>query len=212
MTFKTTLLLVAILLSGSWGVSVNAQDAQTPAASAEPPHAQADSTTPAPSAEPEATTDEQAAQKKMDELFNSTEPAPVIEPSESPVKRNNPQFTAPASTSVDIDPEVLGIAPGDDPPPLRREGEFIFNRRGRMIRSPESGHRLFVLESDASHSPELPLVLQACQILETMESIVERRGDTTVFILSGQVHTYRGANYLLPTMMNTAANTGNLTN
>jgi hypothetical protein len=45
-----------------------------------------------------------------------------------------------------------------------------------------------------------------------MEDTVDRRGDTTVFILSGQVHTYRGANYLLPTMMKVAVDTGNLTN
>ena len=113
---------------------------------------------------------------------------------------------------MDIDPAVLGVAPGEDPPPLRREGEFIVNRRGRLVRSSEGGHLLFVFESDTQAAPELPMILQACQLLEAMEETVQRRGDMTVFILSGQVHAYRGANYLLPTMMKIAVDKGNLTN
>jgi len=156
--------------------------------------------------------DEADASAAMDDLLGSREDAPVIEPVGSGQGQPETKFITPASATVDIDPAVLGIAPGDEPPKLRREGEFIIDRRGRMIRSPESGHLLYVLESDSQNTPELPLVMQACQLLETMENTIDRRGDTTVFIVSGQIHTYRGANYLLPTMMKTAADTGNLTN
>ena len=56
------------------------------------------------------------------------------------------------------------------------------------------------------------MILQACQLLQTMEDIVQQRGDTVVFLISGQIHTYRGANYLLPTMMKLAIDQGNLQN
>lgn len=162
-------------------------------------------------AAPPATTDEADAAKAMQDLLGSREAAPVIEPIDRNATAPSEAVISPAA-SVDIDPAVLGIAPGEDPPPLVREGEFIVNRRGRLVRSPESGHRLFVFESDARPTPELPMILQPCQLLQTMEDTVDRRGESTVFILSGQVHAYRGANYLLPTMMKIAVDSGNLTN
>jgi hypothetical protein len=160
----------------------------------------------------EAVADEADAEQAMNDLLGSREAAPVIEPTtDSDIEYPGLSVDA-LGASIDIDPAVLGIAPGEDPPPLRREGEFIVNRRGRLIQSAKGGHLLFVFESDTQDNPELPMVFQACRILEAMEDTVQRRGNTTVFIISGQVHTYRGANYLLPTMMKIAVDKGNLTN
>jgi hypothetical protein len=160
----------------------------------------------------EPTSDSAAAEDAMNDLLGSRRTAPVIEPMNDAGVRYPGSGSGAPAMSVDIDPAVLGIAPGEDPPPLRREGEFIVNRRGRLIRSAEGGHLLFVFESDAMDNPELPMVLQACQLLEAMEDTVQRRGEPTVFILSGQINSYRGANYLLPTMMKIAVDKGNLTN
>lgn len=209
MTSKTTLQCMAILLAGLFVGTSIAQDSETTAPVIEP--AASEPAADVADQSPAASADETAAVQAMDDLLKTREAAPIIEPTGQPQSWTQPEFASPAA-SVDIDPAVLGIAPGDDPPPLRREGEFIINRRGRLIRATESGHRLFVLEADANQSPELPLVMQACQILETMEDTIDRRDDTTVFTISGQVHTYRGANYLLPTMMKIAGSTGNLTN
>ena len=111
--------------------------------------------------------------------------------------------------SLGIDPAIIGVAPGDELPPLQREGSFIVNRRGRLVHTP-SGHQVFVFEADAKHSPELPMVLQPSRMLESMEDITAQRSRSTIFILSGQIHTYRGMNYLLPTMMKIAIPKGNL--
>jgi len=156
--------------------------------------------------------DEAQAEQAMDDLLSNRQAAPVIEPQTDPsVDYPGIRVGAPASR-VDIDPAILGIAPGEDTPPLRREGEFVESRRGRLIRSSDGRYLLFVFESDTQDAPELPMVIQACQLLETMEDIVEKRGDSTVFILTGQVNSYRGANYLLPTIMKIAVDKGNLTN
>ncbi len=129
---------------------------------------------------------------------------------ETPVKRP-PAYEIPELPviGVTIDPAVLGPAPGAQQPPLRREGEFIFSRHGRIVYT-DTGQQIFVFEADSQEVPEPPMILQPCRLLQSMEDIIQRRGDTVVFVLSGQVHVYRGANYLLPTMMRITLNRSNL--
>ncbi len=216
MTTRITTLLCSLLMSGMIGAAVLGQDApaetpaDTPDSTDQPAAVEADPVPVTP--DPIVAPDEAEAADAMDDMLGSRETAPVIEPIQRPRQGPEAKLSAPASAAVDIDPALLGVAPGDEPPPLRREGEFIVNRSGRLVRSAESGHLLFVFEADGSDNPELPLVMQACQLLETMEDTIDRRGESTVFILSGQVHTYRGANYLLPTMMKITVDNGNLTN
>lgn len=217
---KTILPALAFTTLGLLCQPSYAQDAATPETTQPQAQPELEPTsnppTPAPDADAPAVSppesDAAKAEAAMNDLLGSRKAAPVIEPNQqTPTMQPLPSAGAPAA-SVDIDPAVLGIAPGEDPPPLRREGEFIVSRRGRLIHAAQGGHLLFVFESDAMENPELPMVLQACQLLEAMEETVQRRGDSTVFILSGQINTYRGANYLLPTMMKIAVDKGNLTN
>jgi hypothetical protein len=116
------------------------------------------------------------------------------------------------AAGVEADTSVLGIAPGsgEASPTLHREGEVIVNRRGRLARAKDSNRLMFVFDSDKKASPEAPMILQACRTLETMEKIVRKRGESVPFIISGQVHTYRNQNYLMPTMMKIAEDRGNL--
>lgn len=102
---------------------------------------------------------------------------------------------------VPVDPNVVGLLADEDPPPLRREGEFVLNRRGRMVRSADGQHAIFVFDSNSENAVEPPMILMPCQLLENMEDLVRDRGDDMTFEVSGQVFVYRGANYLLPTMM-----------
>jgi len=154
--------------------------------------------------------DEASAREVMDQLLEQRRESPTIEPIREP--QVNPEASrvgAPAVT-VDLDPAVVGVAPGAEAPALLPEGTFIVNRRGRVIRSQDGAHVMFVFEADGAESPEAPMILQRCRKLEDMEDYVEKHGDQTVFRLSGQVHTYRNANYLLPTMMVVDIDRGNL--
>lgn len=148
--------------------------------------------------------------QELMELRNNTADAPAVDPVQRPDVEYVPSRVGAPSVTVDIDRSVLGVAPGQPRPTLRREGEFIVNRRGRLVRSPDGAHVLFAFESDSQSAQEPPMVVQACRNLEAMENYVVDRGDAAVFIVSGQVHAYRGANYLLPTMWKLAQDQGNL--
>lgn len=148
----------------------------------------------------------------MREMMELRDESPVVEPVRTPQVQYVPSRIGVPAATVDVDHSILGIAPGEETPTLRREGEFVISRRGRLIRSPDGAHVLFAFEADDKDSPEPPMILQACQWLETMETIVQQRGDSVVFIVTGQIHTYRGANYLLPTMVKQAIDQGNLKN
>ena len=204
---------IAVALSLSLTAGVLAQDASTapttqPAASTKdhPPTTQpAASPTTQPATRPDA---QQIEQDMMGMLSDS----PLFVPTQQPQAQPNPNDVPPSALSVEIDTSVLGIPPGGEQPTLRREGEFIINRRGRLIRAPNSGHVLFLFEADSETAPEPPMPLVPCQILQNMEDLVQERSDKVVFILSGQVMLYRGVNFLLPTMMKLAIDRGNLQN
>lgn len=114
-----------------------------------------------------------------------------------------------ASTSLAA-PRILGTAPGTKPPTLHREGEFIVNRRGHIVRAPDGTNSMFVFEADSEKAPEPPMILIPCARRQDMEDYVAKRGNKVVFVVSGQVFVYRGLNYLLPNMFKLALNNGNL--
>jgi len=159
--------------------------------------------------------EEASSEQVMQQLLKQREPQ-AVEPSDAEASNNDnnqptEQVEMPAA-GVKADQSVLGVAPssGEDQPDLLREGEFIVNRRGHLARAKDSNRLLFVFDSDKKSTPEAPMVLQACRTLETMEKIVEKRGESVSFIISGQVHAYRNQNYLMPTMMKIAQRDDNL--
>lgn len=118
----------------------------------------------------------------------------------------------PNTSSTDANNSIKkGIAPNIKPTKLKREGQFIMQRRGRMIADGKHFKQwMFVFESDKNGMADPPMYLMPCRYLEDMERIVKREGDSAVFILSGQIFVYRGANYLLPTIMQQAVSRNNL--
>lgn len=125
----------------------------------------------------------------------------AIEPEEVTDPRGDTLQQAVPSMRVQVDPRVLGVAPGEPLPPLRREGEALRKRDGQLLPTGERGYAVFILDADPEGGDEKPLamVVAPCMTLESMERLLEDRGDSLRFTITGQVHTYRGVNYLLPT-------------
>ena len=149
-----------------------------------------------------------AAQQALENLRNQRKPNRPIEPTTQPgVGLERPR---PSMKPGVADAAVLGVAPGLEKPQLRREGEFVRGRRGRLVRATGSNQMLFQFEADGEQSPEAPMVMLPCRMLQSMEDIVVERGDQIVFTVTGQVFVYRGSNYLLPTVVTQAVNKANL--
>ena len=136
----------------------------------------------------------------------------VVEPVRPARVEQVPMRAGHPAPRVDLDPAVLGPAPGQAAPPLRREGEFIVQRLGRVVRLEAHGGR-WVFQPAAAGEDEaaaLPaMVIQPSTRLQTIVSYIRQaRGEQEAeaveegwFVLSGRVHTYRGVNHLLVTAM-----------
>ena len=156
--------------------------------------------------------------KKEDDKTGPKPPAPPVKTETEPATKTDdnavkpkiikPEGVAPARIDQP-DANVIGSAPGAPAPKLRREGEFVLSRRGRLIKS-TSGQSMFSFDADGATASEAPMYLLPCRLLQSMEELVADQNDAVVFILSGQVFVYRGANYLLPTLMKPAIDKGNL--
>lgn len=145
-------------------------------------------------------------EKVLKDLLDKPVENPVIEPS-----RPAGEVTAPAE-AVAPDANVVGTAPGaSQRTQLKREGTFVITRRGRMVRAAGGATAwMIAFDADASGLSDPPMYLMPCQMLEDMEQIVQQQGDAVVFVISGQVFVYHGANYVLPTLMKLAPSHGNL--
>lgn len=144
-----------------------------------------------------------AAEATMQDLKHRRDSNPLIEPIVKPATANE-------LAVMGTDVGVLGQGPGAKPLPLRREGEFLIERRGRLVRAPRTDQMIFQFDADQPGSPENPMVLLPCRLLENMEELISDRGDRIVFKLTGQVFVYRGSNYVLPTLFTLAIDKGNL--
>ncbi|MCC7409602.1 MAG: hypothetical protein IT442_16175 [Phycisphaeraceae bacterium] len=144
-----------------------------------------------------------SSEEVLQRMLRRRQEIPVIEPS------SQAPMDMPALGNLRPDPAVLGVAPGQDQPMLRREGEFVVSRRGRVFRTPD-GFLQFRFEADSEQAPEPPVYMMPCQMLEHIEQLTDERKNDVVFVLSGQVFVYRGRNWLLPTMMRLDVDRGNL--
>jgi len=81
------------------------------------------------------------------------------------------------------------------------EGSFIVKRAVRLVRSDSNGAWTVVFESDRDGLQDAPLVVLPCRMLESLQSRARQLGDAFRLSISGQVYTYQGQGYLLPTMM-----------
>ena len=79
------------------------------------------------------------------------------------------------------------------------EGTILLSRRGK-IRRAGAGAFIFVFDADAEGLADPPMPLLPCLLLERLELHAHLTGERAAILLSGRVHTFRGQNYLRPTL------------
>jgi len=82
-----------------------------------------------------------------------------------------------------------------------KEGELIMRRPARMIRNSSGAWTIVFDNDDPEHTDSIELIVEPCQMLMRMESIVMQSGDAGRLLVSGRVYVYKGANYILPTLI-----------
>ena len=106
-------------------------------------------------------------------------------------------------------PEALphnAVAPVS--PKLYADGYRLVDRPGRLTR--EGDYYTFSFESRGEGPAELPIRLLPNRLLEDMELASEGGTKSVVFVVSGELTAYHGANYILVQKLLTRPNLGNL--
>lgn len=102
------------------------------------------------------------------------------------------QDVGPLKQSVDRSDELQTAAKGAE------EGNLLVSRRGRITRS-NGGAWIVVFDADSRGLREPPMVLLPSTTLRSMEYWARATGMNRPVLISGQVYTYRGQHFLLPT-------------
>lgn len=100
--------------------------------------------------------------------------------------------------------------PPDETSALLPEGSFIVDRPGRLIR--EEDWWTFVYESSDGKMQQAPLRLLPSRQVELMEQSSAAGTRSIVFLVSGEVTTFHGRNYLLVRKVLIRRDYGNLRN
>ena len=151
------------------------------------------------------------------EIIDRLIAAPPVDgaPAVSPRPRSGEEGADPAAGG--LDPAAVRVDPDAPLPRLRREGGFVVERPGRLIALPDreaggatSGSEIWVFDFDREPGMDdlRPMIVQKTQRLQLMQDAeksnlprADPRGRGRVigrYAVTGQVHTHRGVNYLLP--------------
>ena len=102
------------------------------------------------------------------------------------------QDVGPLKQSVDRSGELMQAAEG------ATEGNLLISRRCRLTRS-NRGAWVVVFDADSRGLREPPMVLLPSATLRSMEYWARATGLNRPLLISGQVYTFRGRHFLLPT-------------
>lgn len=149
------------------------------------------------------------------------EPAPRKKVSSADILRelqrddiNTGRVVTPSDPKAGIKRETVTAAalPQNAVAPVDRkllpDGSRLVDRPGRLVRDADGF--VFSFESRGQGEVEIPMRLLPNRLLEDMEIISENGTRPVVFLVSGEVTEYHGANYLLVQKMLTKSNLGNL--
>ncbi len=98
----------------------------------------------------------------------------------------------PLKRSVDRSGE---LTPG---PKGFEEGMLLVSRRGRLVRG-NHGAWIVVFDADSRGLLEPPMILMPSSTLEKLETWARNSGMKLPLLISGQVYSYRGRHFMLPT-------------
>jgi hypothetical protein len=137
--------------------------------------------------------------------------APTTEPSTPPQTQPQPEqvlqeLLMEPPTNAPIAPTIPGM-PAEAPPGpsaeeapgggrLLPDGYIIAKRTGRLVQ--QGQWWLFAFEADGKPMQDPPMRMLPCRWLEHMEAASAGGTRSVLFIVTGRVTAYHGANYLLP--------------
>lgn len=79
------------------------------------------------------------------------------------------------------------------------EGTILVERRG-VVRRTAGGGYVLLFDADAEGNADPPMRLLPCLLLQELERYARQHGERAAVLVSGHVYTYRGLNYLRPTL------------
>ncbi len=221
LTITACAVLAALLVIGR-SASLLAQSADDPPAAEKksdsktcgsPDQAKSDETTK--SDVEESSTVEKADKKPAK---SADDPEPRREPSQTEILRelqrqSRKEMKTPIKTGVPGEtPKKVELPPGNAIAPLQDkllpDGSRIVDRPGRLTRDGDSF--LYSFESRGEGLADRPIRLLPNRLLENMEMYSENGQKPIVFIVSGEITEYHGANYLLVQKLLVRPDTGNL--
>jgi hypothetical protein len=83
------------------------------------------------------------------------------------------------------------------PQPLKREGDYIRDRLGRLSKSADGSQMEFSFESDGRTMQDPPVIILPNLKLMAMENAVNSANRDLRFRITGPVTEYKGRNYIL---------------
>jgi hypothetical protein len=97
-----------------------------------------------------------------------------------------------------IDPNTGkgAVAPGAPTKALIREGTMIWDRKGRLSRTPDGQHE-FLYDADGKAMQDPPMIILPNLALMSMENAVKSAGRELRFRITGVVTEYGTRNYIL---------------
>jgi len=81
------------------------------------------------------------------------------------------------------------------------EGTLILRQPARMIRNANGAWTIIFDHDNTASIDSIELIVEPSRMLMRMERIAMESGDAAQLLISGRVYTYKGAHYILPTLM-----------
>lgn len=120
----------------------------------------------------------------------ATAPVPAAMPAEQILDRM-------LQTKPGLSQPLLPAEQPPDKPFLRKEGELIRQRIGRLVRAPQGQFSTFAFESDGTALEDPPMSLLPGAELTKMEDALKKASRDLRFRVTGTVTLYGDKNYLL---------------